>query len=146
MLLHCDVVYAAPSARFQMPFVNLGLCPEAGSSLILPMLVGHHRAAELLMFGEPFDASAAREYGIVNQIFADGELVSAAVARAQQLAEKPPGSLCATKHLLKSGVSAAIEEAMMRETKEFAARLQGPEAKEAMAAFIERRKPDFSRF
>src|ERR1700680_4766782 len=90
MLLHCDLVYAATNARFQLPFVNLGLCPEAGSSLILPSLMGHRRAAELLFFGEPFTADAARELGIVNQVIADQELLVTAMAKAQQLAQKPP--------------------------------------------------------
>jgi enoyl-CoA hydratase/carnithine racemase len=146
MLLHCDLVYAASSARFQLPFVNLGLCPEAGSSLILPWRMGHQRAAEILFFGEPFGAQVARDLGLVNQLFPDQELLSAALAVAEQLAEKPPTSLRTTKMLLKSGSAEAIKEAMARERTQFAALLQGPEAKEAMAAFMERRKPDFSRF
>jgi len=146
MLLHCDLVYAASSARFQLPFVNLGLCPEAGSTLILPSRLGHQRAAELLFFGEPFGAEAARDLGLVNQVFTDQELPAAALARAKQLAEKPPNSLRTTKTLLKSASAEAIKEAMARERVQFAALLQGAEAKEAMAAFMERRKPDFSRF
>jgi enoyl-CoA hydratase/carnithine racemase len=146
MLLHCDLVYAASSARFQLPFVNLGLCPEAGSSLILPSRVGYQRAAEVLFFGEPFGAEAARDLGLVNQVFSDQELPAAAMAKAKQLAEKPPASLRATKTLLKSGSAEAIKDAMARERPQFAALLQGAEAKEAMAAFMARRKPDFSRF
>lgn len=146
LLLHCDLVYAAATARFQFPFVNLGLCPEAASSLILPSLVGHRRAAELLYFGEPFGAEAARDFGIVNQVFPDAELLSAATARALQLAEKPPAALRATKALLKGHSKAVINEAMAQEMQHFAVLLQGPEAKEAMAAFLERRKPDFSKF
>jgi len=145
LLLHCDLVYAAAGARFQFPFVNLGLCPEAASSLILPSLVGHRRAAELLYFGEPFGAEAACDLGIANQIFPDAELVSSATAKARQLAEKPPAALRATKALLKRSTETAIAEAMAREMQQFAALLQGPEAKEAMAAFLERRKPDFSK-
>jgi enoyl-CoA hydratase/carnithine racemase len=146
MLLHCDLVFAATAARFQLPFVNLGLCPEAGSSLILPRLMGHARAAELLFFGEPFDAETARGLGIVNQVLPETELLSRAADRARQLAEKPPAALRATKALLKQQAADAIADAMTRETRQFAALLQGPEAKEAMAAFIARRKPDFSRF
>lgn len=146
LLLHCDLVYAAPGARFQLPFVNLGLCPEAGSSMILPGLIGHHRAAEVLFFGEPFNAEGARELGIVNQIFAEAELSSAVAGKAQVLAEKPPAALRASKALLKKAAADQIREAMSRESEQFAALLQGPEAKEAMAAFLERRKPDFSRF
>lgn len=146
MLLHCDLVYAATSARFQLPFVNLGLCPEAGSSLILPSRLGHQRAAEVLFFGEPFGAEAARDLGLVNQIFSDQELPDAALAKAKQLAEKPPTSLRTTKMLLKTASAEAIKDAMAREREQFAALLQGGEAREAMTAFIERRKPDFSRF
>jgi enoyl-CoA hydratase/carnithine racemase len=146
MLLHCDLVYAAPDARFQLPFVNLGLCPEAGSSALLPSLVGHRRAAELLYFGEPFDAEAARDLGIVNTVVDSNELISAAAAKARQLAEKPPSALRTTKALLKRGSAAIIAEAMAKETEQFAALLQGPEAREAMMAFMQRRKPDFSQF
>lgn len=146
MLLHCDLVYAAEGARFQLPFVNLGLCPEAASSVILPALVGTHRAAELLLFGESFDAQAARELGIVNQVVADAELLPMANAKAQQLSQKPPAALRTTKMLLKSGQAEAVKQAMSREGQQFARLLQGAEAKEAMAAFMERRKPDFSRF
>jgi enoyl-CoA hydratase/carnithine racemase len=146
MLLHCDVVYAASSARFQLPFVNLGLCPEAGSSLILPALMGQRRAAELVFFGEPFDADTACRLGIVNEVLAADQLMAKVRARAQQLAEKPPAALRAAKELLKHGSAQAIADAMARETRQFAALLQGPEAKEAMSAFMERRKPDFSKF
>jgi len=145
MLLHCDLVYAASTARFQLPFVNLGLCPEAGSSVILPALVGQRRAAELLFFAEPFGADAARQLGIVNEVFAPEELMAKALARAQQLAEKPPAALRTTKALLKHSAAPAIADAMARETQQFAALLQGPEAREAMTAFMERRKPDFSK-
>jgi enoyl-CoA hydratase/carnithine racemase len=146
MLLHCDLVYAAAGARFQLPFVNLGLCPEAGSSLILPWRMGHHGAAELVFFGEPFGAEAARAFGLVNEVFADADLSASALGKARQLAEKPPHALRATKMLLKTAPADAIKQAMARETQQFAALLLAGEAKEAMAAFIERRKPDFSRF
>jgi enoyl-CoA hydratase/carnithine racemase len=146
MLLHCDLVYAAPDARFQLPFVNLGLCPEAGSSVMLPELMGHRRAAELLLFGEPFSSEKALELGIINAVYPGGELLEAATAKARQLAEKPPSALRTTKALLKRSAAAAIAEAMARETEKFAALLQGPEAREAMMAFMQRRKPDFSKF
>ena len=103
MLLHCDLVYAASDARFQLPFVNLGLCPEAGSSVLLPALMGHRRAAELLYFGEPFTAETAQEVGIVNAVIASNELLNTATAKARQLAEKPPSALRITKALLKRG-------------------------------------------
>jgi enoyl-CoA hydratase/carnithine racemase len=146
MLLHCDLVYAAAGARFQLPFVNLGLCPEAASSAILPRMMGHHRAAELLFLGEPFGADRARDLGIVNEVYADSELPAAATAKARQLAEKPPTALRMTKALLKHTATEALAEAMKRETTQFSLLLQGPEAREAMAAFLQRRKPDFSNF
>src|ERR1051326_663451 len=146
MLLHCDLVYAAPDARFQLPFVNLGLCPEAGSSLMLPELMGHRRAAELLLFGEPFTSEKALELGIVNAVYPGGELLAEVTAKARQLAEKPPSALRTTKALLKRGTAGAVAEAMAQETEQFAALLQGPEAREAMMAFMQRRKPDFSKF
>jgi enoyl-CoA hydratase/carnithine racemase len=144
MLLHCDLVYAAASSRFQLPFVNLGLCPEAASSAILPVLMGTHRAAELLLFGEPFSAEVARDLGIVNQVVADSDLLATTTAKAQQLSEKPPAALRTTKMLVKCGQAEAIKQAMSRESEQFAGLMQGPEAKEAMTAFMERRKPDFS--
>jgi enoyl-CoA hydratase/carnithine racemase len=146
MLLHCDLVYASPDARFQLPFVNLGLCPEAGSSVMLPELMGHRRAAELLLFGEPFSSEKALELGIINAVYPGGQLLEAATDKARQLAEKPPLALRTTKALLKRGAAGAVAEAMARETEKFAALLQGPEAREAMMAFMQRRKPDFSKF
>jgi enoyl-CoA hydratase/carnithine racemase len=146
MLLHCDLVYATQSARFQLPFVNLGLCPEAGSSYILPSLIGQRRAAELLFFGEPFSAEQAQDFGIVNEVCVEDELFLRANAAAQQLAEKPPTALRTAKSLMKQGAADNIKAAMARETKQFAALLQAPEAKEAMTAFMQRRKPDFSKF
>jgi len=146
MLLHCDLVYAATSSRFQLPFVNMGLCPEAGSSYILPAMLGQRRAAELLFFGDPFGAEAARDLGIVNEVCSEEELLVRANAAAQKLAEKPPTALRTAKKLLKQGSAGAIVEAMARETQQFATLLQGPEAREAMMAFMQRRKPDFSKF
>jgi enoyl-CoA hydratase/carnithine racemase len=146
MLLHCDLVYASAGARFQLPFVNLGICPEAGSSLILPAMAGHRRAAELLFFGEPFDARTAQDLGIVNEVCGEGESPARAMDAARRLAEKPPTALRITKTLLRQNTAGAIAEAMAREADQFTALLQGPEAREAMTAFMQRRKPDFSRF
>jgi enoyl-CoA hydratase/carnithine racemase len=146
MLLHCDLVYAAADARFQLPFVNLGLCPEAGSSLILPARMGHARAAELLFFGEPFGVERACDIGLINEIFPGVDLLPAALGKAHKLAEKPPDALRTTKRLLKTAPADAIKLAMVRETEQFGRLLQAGEAREAMAAFLERRKPDFSRF
>jgi enoyl-CoA hydratase/carnithine racemase len=146
MLLHCDLVYSTSSARFQLPFVNLGLCPEAGSSFILPSLLGQRRAAELLFFGDAFGADEALHAGIVNEVCVENELFVRANAAAQQLAEKPPTALRTAKLLLKQSFAENIKAAMARETKQFAGLLQAPEAREAMTAFLQRRKPDFSKF
>lgn len=146
MLLHCDLVYAAPGARFQLPFASLGLVPEAASSLLLPRLAGWQKAAELLMLGEPFTAETAREIGLVNELVAPERLIESAMAKARALAAKPPAALRATKALMKQGLIAGIDDAMTRELREFTERLRSPEAKEAFAAFLEKRKPDFSKF
>jgi enoyl-CoA hydratase/carnithine racemase len=146
LLLHCDLVYAAIGTRFALPFVNLGLVPEAASSFLLPRLAGWPRAAELLLLGEPFSAEKAREIGLVNEVVAPGELLATAMATAQKLAQKPPGALRLAKSLMKDGLIAQVEQAMSREGKIFAGRLNSPEAKEAFSAFLEKRQPDFSRF
>ena len=144
MLLHCDLVYAASEARFQMPFVNLGLCPEAGSSMLLPRMIGHQRASELLLLGDPFSAEQAREMGLVNAVFPAAELEEGALARARQLAAKAPKALQISKALLKGQQAEALEAAMQAEFEHFSALLKGPEAAEALSAFMEKRKPDFS--
>lgn len=145
MLLHCDLVYAAPESVFQLPFVNLALVPEAASSLLLPRLAGHQRAAELVLFGDRFDAAKAHEVGIVNAIFPAADLAAAVRERALALAAKPPSALRLTKALLK-GKSTTVPERMAEEGAHFATQLQSPEAREAMEAFLQRRKPDFSKF
>jgi enoyl-CoA hydratase/carnithine racemase len=145
MLLHCDLVLASASARFQLPFVNLGLSAEGASSLLLPASSGMARASELLLLGEPFDAARAREAGIVNEVCPDEELTGRAAARAELLAERPPEAVLATKRLLRAPLRAALHEAIDREAAEFRARLVSPEAAEAFAAFFEKRKPDFSK-
>ncbi|MCB9139297.1 MAG: enoyl-CoA hydratase [Caldilineaceae bacterium] len=146
MLLHCDLVYAGAGTRFQLPFVNLGLVPEAGSSVILPAGFGYQRAAELLMLGEPFDAQTAQAAGFVTAIYPDDEVSAAAAAVAGQLAAKPPQAVRLTKALLKRATAPAVSGAIQVESGHFAALLQSPEAEEAFTAFMERRKPDFSRF
>ena len=146
MLAHCDLVYAAEGTRFSMPFVNLGLCPENASSFLLPSILGYQRAAELLMFGEPFDAAKAREIGLVNAVVPAAGLGATAMAAAQKLAAKPPESLRLTKRLLRRAWMPEIEAALAAESKAFAERLSSPEAKEAFTAFLEKRGPDFSRF
>ncbi len=146
MLLHCDLVYAGENARFHLPFVDLALVPEAGSSYILPRMMGHQRAAELLMLSDPFDAQTAREFGFVNEVLPDDEVEARAMAAAQALAAKPPAALRLTKALIKRGSAEAVEETIYHELGQFRQLLQSPEATEAFTAFMERRKPDFSKF
>lgn len=146
MLLHCDLVYASPNARFQLPFVDLGLVPEAGSSLILPRLKGHRRAAELLLLGETIDATTAHEWGIVNAVVPAGDLMDTAWGAVRSLAAKPPEAVRLSKSLMRRGDAEAVEEAIRAESGLFIERLRSPEAREAIAAFLERRPADFSRF
>ena len=143
MLFHCDLVYAGDNAAFAMPFVNLGLCPEAGSSLLAPQLVGHQRAAELLLLGEPFLAETARDLGLVNRITAPTEVNELAGAQARRLASKPMSSLLETKRLLKQGQQAALLERLAEEATVFARMLGEPAAREAFTAFMEKRPPQF---
>ena len=146
MLLHCDLVYAAPGARFQLPFVPLGIVPEFGSTLLLPMLAGYQRAAELLLLGQPFTAEKAKEVGIVTAIFPEESLFAEAEKAAAALASLPPESVRLTKKLMKARNAKAVDEQIAEEGRLFLERLASPEAKEAMNAFLEKRKPDFSRF
>jgi len=146
MLLHCDLVYAAPNARLQLPFVNLGLVPEAASSLLLPALVGYQRAAELLLLGEPFSAQTAKEIGLVTALVPEDVLLETALAQAKKLAQKPPASMRLTKQLMKRSFTAAMAQQMELEIGHYGELLGAPEAKEAFTAFFEKRKPDFSRF
>jgi len=145
MLLHCDLVYAAEGTRFQLPFVNLALLPEAGSSLLLPQRVGHLRAAELLMLGEPFSAAKALQFGLVTEVVADGDAaLQAAEAAATKLAAKPPTALQLTKRLMKAPHAERLAAQVADETSHFVEQLRSPEAAEAFKAFFEKRAPDFS--
>jgi enoyl-CoA hydratase/carnithine racemase len=136
MLLHCDLVLAARSTRLSMPFVKLGLVPEAASSLLLPRLIGHQRAAELLFLGAPIDSATALGYGLVNRVVEDDVLLEEARALARKVAEQPAGALRATKQLLRSesGVTARIEE----ELRAFEERLGSAEFKSAAQAFFDK--------
>jgi enoyl-CoA hydratase/carnithine racemase len=144
LLFHCDLVYAGDNAAFSMPFVNLGLCPEAGSSMLVPQMMGHHRAGEALLMGEPFMAEAAQEVGLVNRVVPPTEVNSYAQAQARKLAAKPMSSLVETKRLMKMGQSAQILAQIETEAASFGRMLQEPAAREAFGAFMEKRRPDFS--
>ena len=144
MLFHCDLVYAGDNAAFSMPFVDLGLCPEAASSLLAPQLLGYHRAAEALLLGAPFMAAAALEVGLVNRVVPPTECNAVAQAQARKLAGKPLSSLVETKRLMKLGQTAPVLERMAIEGDSFGRMLGEPAAREAFTAFMQKRKPDFS--
>ncbi|MDA7417825.1 enoyl-CoA hydratase [Xenophilus arseniciresistens] len=145
LLFHCDLVYAGDNAAFSMPFVNLGLCPEAASSLLVPQMFGYHRAAEALLLGEPFMAEAALEVGLVNRVVPPTEANSIAQQQARKLAAKPLSALIETKRLMKKGQGAVVLERMAEEGASFGRMLREPAAREAFTAFMEKRKPDFSK-
>ena len=145
MLLHCDLVYAGDNAAFSMPFVNLGLCPEAASSLLVPQRMGYARAAEALLLGEPLTAETALETGLINRIVPPLEANALAQRQAHKLAAKPLASLIETKRLMKKGNAAAVAERITEESVSFGRMLSEPAAREAFTAFMEKRKPDFSR-
>ena len=146
ILLHCDLVYAAEDAKLVMPFVNLGIIPEAGSTLLIPLLIGHQRAAELFMLSAPMTAQRAYELGFVNAVVPLSKLMDTALGAAQMLAEKPLASLRATKALMKKPWTAEVERAMREELEVLAERLGSPECREALTAFLQKRKPDFRQF
>jgi enoyl-CoA hydratase/carnithine racemase len=141
MLAHCDFVYAAESARFQLPFVNLGLVPEFGSSYLLPLRFGHVTAAKLILLGQPFDASQAAELGLVTQVVPDDKLLATATESAQTLAAKPPAAVQACKRLIKQPFREQLEQAVKRENEEFAVRVRSDEAKAVFRAFFAKRQP-----
>lgn len=145
MLLHCDLVYASPNAVFTFPFLNLALVPEAGSSLLLPAMLGRHRAAALFFFGEKFQAEEALRTGFVNEIVSTTELLAHAMGKAKALAAKPPGATKLVKKLLKGEVQPVLNR-MLEEGGHFRAQLQTDEAREAFSAFLEKRPADFRRF
>jgi enoyl-CoA hydratase/carnithine racemase len=145
MLTHCDFVYAGESAKFQMPFINLGLVPEFGTSYSIPARIGYLRAAELIELGLPFDAQRAGELGLVTRVVPDQKLLATATETAQKLAEKPTIALQACKRLMRQPVRAQLEQAAKLENEEFSVRVRSADAKEAFTAFIEKRRPDFAR-
>ena len=143
MLFHCDLVYAGDNAAFSMPFVNLGVCPEAGSSLLAPQMFGYHRAAEALLLGEPFLAEAALEVGLVNRVVPPTECNMLTQMQARKLAAKSLASLMETKRLLKKGNTAELLERINEEAASFGRMLGEPASKEAFTAFMEKRRPVF---
>lgn len=145
MLMHADLILAARSATFRMPFTPLGLVPEAGSSLLVPQAIGLRRANFLLLLGDAIDAATAADWGLINAVLEDAALMPAARAMAARLAALPPASVRATKALIRGG-AADLAGRMAEELVVFRARVASPEAGEAFAAFVEKRKPDFSGF
>ena len=143
MLTHCDFIFAGESAKFQMPFVNLALVPEFGSSYSVPARIGYLRAAELILLGSRFDAKRALELGLVTQVVPDQELLATATKTASALAEKPPGALQSSKRLMRGSTRDQLERAVKLELQEFSERVRSAEAKEAFTAFVKKRKPNF---
>jgi enoyl-CoA hydratase/carnithine racemase len=146
MLLHCDLVYVSDQARLALPFVALGLVPEFASSLLLPQRLGYAKAAEKLLLAEPITAAEAVELGIATAALPAGEVLTHARRMAERFNALPPGAVRDTKRLMRAGSNAAIVQAMQAEAAIFSQRLRSPEAIEALQAFLQKRKPDFSRF
>jgi enoyl-CoA hydratase/carnithine racemase len=144
MLTHCDFVYAAESTKFQMPFINLALVPEFGSSYSVPARIGHLRAAELILLGAPFDAWFASEFGLITQVVSDKDVLVRATEIARELSGKPARALQASKRLMKQPFREQIKAAMKTENDEFSGLVRSEEAKWAFRAFLEKRKIDFA--
>jgi enoyl-CoA hydratase/carnithine racemase len=146
MLLHCDLVYVADDATFSMPFTSLGLIPEFASTYLLPLVAGRVRAAENLLLGKPFPAHEAVVMGLANAVLPSAEVLAHAQKMARAFSTLPPGAVRDTKKLLREAQAAAVNDAIFREAAYFGPRLAGAEAREAIAAIIEKRPPDFSKF
>jgi enoyl-CoA hydratase/carnithine racemase len=144
MLFHCDLVYASPGARFTMPFVNLGILPEAGASILAPAVLGHAKAAAMLMLGEPLDAEAADRAGFVTAIVAADDLLAHARAKAIKLTRQPPWALAETRRLMR-GDRTLLTARIGEEAELFGQAMQSAEAREAFTAFFEKRSPVFKR-
>jgi enoyl-CoA hydratase/carnithine racemase len=144
MLLHCDMVFVSEDAALTAPFVNLALVPEAASSMLLPLRIGHARAFEIFVLGEPVPANKAVEWGIANRAIPPADLHKVARAAALAIASRAPSSVAATKRLLRD--ETALRERMSAEQEHFMRQLRSPEFKEAITAFSERRAADFSKF
>ena len=146
MLAHCDYIVAADDARFKLPFVDLGACPEGGSSLLFPQLMGHSQAAELLMVADIFSSAKAEKVGLVNKVVPSAEVLAHAQKIAKKLSLKAPGAMLKAKALLKQSYYGDLETRMVEEIESFGTMLQSAEAKEALSAFVEKRAPDFSQY
>lgn len=145
-LLHFDLVYVAENATLLMPFTKLALCPEAGSSLLLPLVVGYRKASEMLLLSEPIKGRQAVEFGIANAAVPAERVLELAQSKAQAITALAPGSIQATKRLLRAGLKTQVETIIADEWTTLTARAKSPEMKEAVTAFFEKRKPDFSQF
>ena len=146
MLLHCDFVYVSDEARLAMPFVGLGLVPEFASSLIVPQLMGHRRAAERLLLGDPFTPEQAVECGIASAVLPAGEVITPARRVAERFNALPPGAVRASKQLMRGPQHDELLKTIRTEAEIFGRRLRSPEAMEAFQAFFQKRAPDFSKF
>ena len=144
LLFHCDLVYATPAATFATPFLDLGLVPEAGSSLLMPRVMGYQRSFEMLVLGGTFTAERARDAGFVNAICPAADLEATAFKAAARLAAKPPEALAIARALMRGDV-AEISARIDEEAIAFERRLKSPEAREAFQAFLEKRPADFSK-
>jgi enoyl-CoA hydratase/carnithine racemase len=146
LLLHCDFVFVSDEARLAMPFVGLGLVPEYASSLLVPQLMGHRRAAEKLLLGDPFTGEQAVECGIANAVLPAGELLAHARRVAERFNQLPPGAVRDAKRLMRAPQRELVLQTIKTEGDIFGQRLRSPEAREAFQAFFEKRRPDFSPF
>ena len=146
MLLHCDFVVASERATFAMPFCKLGLVPEAGSSFLLPRILGQARAAELLLFGETLSAEKAEVWGLINRRVPHARLLEFTIDKAVELARQPPAAIRAAKELLRLSTKDELSEVIQVEATVFIERLHSPEAREALLAFKEKRQPNFEQF
>ena len=140
LLLHCDLVYASEQCFLQLPFTRLRICPEAGSSLLLPAIIGHQRASELLLLGDRFSARKALEYGMVNEVLPQSEYLAFALAKAHELASLPGDAIVTSKRLIKRRPENVLPATIEEELKEFGRLLKSPEAQAIVAAFLNRKK------
>ena len=146
MLMYCDLVYCGEHTTLRTPFVSLGVCPELGSSYVLPQCLGYQRASAMLLAGEPVSAATAREYGLVNEVLPNDEVEDFARGKACLIAAQPPSAVRITKMLMRHWSLAKAQEANQLEMEKLMAMLKGPECAEAIAAFTQKRRPDFSPF